>query len=225
MILSTHFKSSITIIKTHTIVLLITAVVSGIIIANYLLSYYNHSNILSIPVLAITFSTSLVMYGLYYEIIEDKYTSMREIFSKYLFGYFLVSLISALPIILISLPVMLTSSGNTYQVIQNFFALLVSIVFMYVVPYYFLTNQVIESFRCGIGFLIKNFSTSLPIITAIFILYISEYFFSSTLNSLVNINAYLFSFLQYTYVFLNFIVDYALFIVLLLTIKHKQNQV
>ena len=169
---ATYIKSSITIIKTHTIVLLITAVVTGIIIANYLLSQYSHNNILSIPVLVITFATTLVMYGLYYEIIEDKYTSMREIFSKYLYGYFLVSLISALPIILVSLLIMLTSSGNTYQVIQKFFALLVSIVFMYVVPYYFQTNQVVESFRRGIGFLVKNFSTSLPIITAIFILYI-----------------------------------------------------
>ena len=205
--------------------LLITGAVSGIIIANYLLSHYNHNNILSIPVLVISFTTTLVMYGLYYEIIEDQYTSMREIFSKYLYGYFLVSLISALPIILASLLVMLTSSGNSYQVIQKFFALLVSIVFMYVVPYYFLTNQVVESFRRGIGFLVKNFSTSLPIITAIFILYISEYFLSTTLISLVNINAYLFSFLQYTYVFLSFIVDYALFIVLVLTVKYKKNQV
>ena len=225
MYLATYIKSSITIIKTHTIVLLITAIVSGINTANFLLSYLKHNSMLNIPAMVVTFVTTLVMYGLYYEIIENKYTSMREIFTKYVYGYFVVTLIIALPIMMLSLFLSLPTSGNTYQSIQKIGTILVLVVFMYVVPYFFHTNKIVESFKCGLGFLVNNFHKSLSLIVAVVLFYAVKIILGIKLVSLASESAYIYAFAQYIYMFSYFTFDYMLFIVLVLAITDKEKKV
>ena len=175
MNLIAHIKSSFTIIKTHTIVLFITAIVSGAITFSSLWVHFKHNSWINIPGIVITFSTTLVMYGIYYEIIEDKYTSMGEIFSKYLYGYFVVSILTALPATLFSLLLLLTIHDNSFQSIQVVVSVLISVVFIYVIPYYFHTHKILKSFRDGIGFLADNFKKLLPLITAVVVFNAFQY--------------------------------------------------
>ena len=225
MYLSTHIKSSIDIIKSHTIVLFITAIVTGINILNLLLSYLKHNSWLNIPAMIITFLTTLVMYGLYYEIIEDKYTSMREIFSKYVYGYFIVSLVMALPLMVSSFLLSLTTFENTSQLTLKFISLLVLVMFMYVDPFFFHTNKVIISFKYGIDFFVRNIKESLSLIAAVILLFVFNSILSIKLISLVSVNIFVYALVQYIFLFSFFIIDYALFIVLVLAIKEQHKMV
>lgn len=227
MNLVTRIKSSVTIIKTHTIVLLITALVCGLNILNSILVQFKHISWMNIPVFIATFIVTLVMYGVYYEIIEDKYSSMNEIFSKYAYGYFIVSIIIVLPVILFSLLLSLTSLGTTYQSVEIIIPVLFSILFMYVVPYFFHTKKIVDSFKNGIGFLIGNFQKSLPLITVVFLFYVFKFSLGSKLATLAsaNANAYLFALAQYIFIFSLFIFDYMLFVILILTITNKEIKV
>ncbi len=107
---------------------------------------------------------SPVIYGMYYEIIEDKYSSIINIFKTYVGGYILVLLCMSVPIVFTMLLFISASSGvpNTGFVIVTF--LFFSLLFIYVVPTYYISGKILESIGIGMRFFSNNFLSSAPLL-------------------------------------------------------------
>lgn len=114
--------------------------------------------------LLVTIFVSPVIYGIYYEKIEERYSSIPNIFRTYVAGYLLLLFCMYIPIIFAT--AMVTSSaelgGNAAYIMLTI--LIFSLLFIYVVPTYYISGKIVESIAFGVRFLFKNLMNSAPIL-------------------------------------------------------------
>ncbi len=167
-----------------------------------------------------TIFISPVIYGIYYEIIEDKYSSVANIFRTYVPGYLLLLLSMYLPIAMIAATVM-TSTG--FDGNMGYFMLIVlifSLVFIYVIPCYFISRTILDSIVIGVRFLFRNLFSSAPVLLmALFselMLLLSHFWF----GGLQETSLPLYIALDFSVYMIASIVDFLLFIILVYILKN-----
>jgi len=164
---------------------------------------------------------SPVIYGIYYEIIEDKYSSIMNIFRTYVIGYILVLLCMYIPIIFTTTLFMSASSSgvNTGYVMVTI--LFFSLLFIYVIPTYYITGKILESIILGVRFFFNNMLSSAPLLMlALFselILLLSHY----QLEGLRENTPALFVTIDFFLYMLASITDFILFIMLIYVLKNE----
>lgn len=162
--LKTYFLYAIYIVRTHPSILIFLGVfglLNGITV--YLPEGGAVQLINSLTILAAIF-ISPVIYGIYYEIIEDKYSSIINIFRTYVGGYILVLLCMYIPIIFTTALFMSSSSAGVNTGYVMITILFFSLLFIYVIPAYYISGKILESINFGVRFFFKNMLSSAPLL-------------------------------------------------------------
>ena len=164
---------------------------------------------------------SPVIYGIYYEIIEDKYSSIVNIFRTYVGGYILVLLCMYIPIIFTTALFMSASSAGMNTGYVMITILFFSLLFIYVIPTYFISGQILESITFGVRFFFKNMLSSAPLLMlALFselILLLSHF----QLEGLRENTPSLFVTIDFFLYMVASITDFILFIMLIYVLKNE----
>ena len=211
---------AIYIVRTNPAILMFLAVI-GVI--NGIGSYLPESNLADVTS-TITFIARIfiipVIYGIYYEIIEEKHTSIGKIFSTYVAGYLVLIFCMYIPIISVTATFMSSAqySGNVVFIMLTI--LVFSLLYLYVIPTYYITRTIVGSIITGMQFLAKNLLNSAPVlITALFaelLLIFSQY----KMEWLKQINVLLYVIMEFSIYMMASIVDFLLFIILVYIIKN-----
>ncbi len=214
-----YIDNAIYIIKTTTIVLWFLVLV-GII--SSITSLFPESPLYW----PLTFSTSLlsviaipVIYGIYYELIEDRYSSMLEIATKYIGRYVWLLFSMYIPVVLLAtLPQVMMpqlGSGGSFQLTIVSFSLL----YLYVIPWFYVSDKTRGAITEGIYFLIKNLSASTPLLLLTLLAESVMLIFQYNKKWITDINTPLFVVADIAIYVIASVIDYIVFIVLIFILK------
>lgn len=159
-----------------------------------------------------------VIYGIYFELIEDTYSSIGSIIKRYLLNYLWLLFRMYVPVVFLAgLPMLLSSgSGSGYfETIIVCFSLL----YMYVIPTYYHSGQQRGAISAGISFLLKNLSSSTPLILAVLLLETAVLVLQHNKSLLLESGGLVYIGLDFAFFMVASIIDFALFIVLVYILK------
>ncbi len=179
----------------------------------------------------VTVSTSLlsilsvpVIYGIYYELIEDRYTSIIEIAKKYVGRYILLLFSMYLPVILLAtLPSMIVpelGGGGSFQITLVSFSLL----YLYIIPWFYISNQIKGAITEGIYFLLKNLSTSTPLLLLTLVAESVMLVFQYNKAWVTDLNTPFFVVFDTIIYVVASLIDYTVFIVLIFILKAAKEK-
>ena len=219
--LTTYFSQAAALVREHTIVLWWLVFIS---LCNSLVTFFAESEIaqlLAIISFILSLCSTPVIYGIYYELIEDTYTSIPQIIRSYTLPYLWLLVRMYVPVIFLAwVPVLLSpqaAGGGIFHTLLVSF----SLIYLYVIPFYYFTGQQYGSISRGITFLLKTFGPSTPLILVVLLLESSLLLIQYNKPELLEFNRSLFILLDFsTYIFAS-VIDFMIFIVLILILKNE----
>ncbi len=218
--IKTYLLYAIYIIRTNPTILLFVA---GIGLINGIGAYLPKSSFTDVTS-SITFIATIfinpVIYGIYYEIIEDKYSSLGKIFSTYVAGYLILLFCMYIPIISITASVMSSPQINGNVGFIMITILIFSLLYLYVIPTYYITRTLVGSIIAGVQFLLKNLLNSAPVLLMALFAELLLLFTQYKMVWLREVNLFLFAFMEFAVHMISNIVDFLLFIILIYILKN-----
>jgi hypothetical protein len=218
--IQTYLMYAIYIVRTNPMILIFLAMIG---LVNGIGSYLPESSLAGVTS-TITFTARIfiipVIYGIYYEIIEDKFTSIGKIFSTYVAGYLMLIFCMYVPIISVTASFMSSAqySGNAVFIMLTI--LVFSLLYLYVIPTYYMTRNIVGSIITGMQFLAKNLINSAPVLlTALFselLLIFSQY----KMEWLREMSVLLYVIMDFSIYMIASIIDLLLFIILIYIVKN-----
>lgn len=161
-----------------------------------------------------------VIYGIYYEIVEEKYSSVVKIFTTYVAGYLILLFCMYIPIVSIIATFIPASQVTGNIAILMITILMFSILYLYVIPTYFTTRTIFSSIIKGVQFLATNLFNSAPLIFLTLFVELVLLFSQYKLVLLKEVNLLLFGVLEFSIYMLSSIIDFLIFIILVYIIKN-----
>jgi hypothetical protein len=221
---SSHLKQYLTyailMIRANTIVLWMLACI-GLLSSMVLLfrdaSFYWPLNVLTI---AISISITPVFYGIYVQLIEDRYSSIGTIARTYVLNYIWLLIRMYVPAVFVaSLPLLVIPAeraGGYLEITLIFFSLL----YIYVIPVYYVTGRQYGAISGGIGFLFTNLAASAPILLAVLLLEAGMLILQQGRAALAGATSAGFVLLDFLVYMSASIIDLAIFIILIFILKN-----
>ncbi len=219
--LKTYFFYAVYILRTNPAILYFIAIFG---ILNGITVYLPEGPLVqlinSLTILAAIF-ISPVIYGIYYEVIEKKYSSLLNIFKTYVGGYLLVLFCMYIPIILTSTLIMSSSSAGANPGYIMLTIMVFSLLFIYVIPTYYLSGKIFDSISFGIGFFFSNVLGSAPLILMALFSELLLLFSHFQLENMRQEAPTLYIPLDFALYMIASIVDFLLFIMLIYVLKNE----
>lgn len=221
--IQTYLVYAIYIVRTNPMILLFLAMIG---LVNGIGSYLPKSDFANITS-TITFMARIfiipVIYGIYYEIIEDKYTSIGKIFSTYVSGYMLLIFCMYIPIISITAAIMSSARFGGDIAFVMLTILIFSLLYLYVIPTYYISRTVVGSIITGIQFLAKNLLNSAPVLLTALLAELLLLFSQYKMEWLREMNVLLYIIMEFSIYMMASIIDFVLFIILIYIIKNQSE--
>lgn len=167
-----------------------------------------------------TFFISPVIFGMYYEIVENKYTDIMSIFRTYVPGYILVLLCMYIPITIATAMMLSLIAGGSGTGVVMITALIFSMVFLYVIPTFYISGKVIDSIIFGVRFFFANLANSAPLLLMALFSQVLL-FLGFQLMPLKEAHPALFVLLHCLMYLIASIVDFLLFIMLIYVLRNQ----
>ena len=220
--LKTYLLYAIYIVRTHPLVLFCVAALglfNGVMV-------YLPQNALSQLISGITILSAIfinpVIYGIYYEIVEERSNSVLTIFRTYVGGYLLLLFCLYIPILITTAVVVSSAGAEGSTAAVMVIMLIFSLLFIYVVPAYYVSGKIVESITFGVRFFFRHTLASAPLLlmalTSELLLLLSHF----KLRALQEQSPPLFIFLDFSLFMVASVIDYLLFIILLYILR-RQN--
>ena len=178
---------------------------------------------LNVVVTLLSILSTPIIYGIYFELIEDKYSSIPRIARAYVPGYLWLIIRMYLPPIFLASMLISLLAGSIPAVggggILEITLVLFSLLYLFVIPTYYISGTGRGAISSGISFLGRNLSSATPIILAVLLLETGMLLLQyqrSTLSADPGTIFIVFDFLVY---FFASIVDYLIFIILIFILK------
>ncbi len=221
--IKTYLLYAIYIIRTNPLILLYVTAIS---LLNGISAYSPDSSFANIarPIIVIvTIFINPVIYGIYYEIIEEKHSSIGKIFSTYVAGYLLLLFCMYIPII--ATTNLLFSSSQAEGNIAFFILtiLIFSLLYLYVIPSYYITRTIIGSIISGVQFFLKNFLNSAPILLMVLFAELLPLLSQYKMTWLMEMNALLFAMMEFSVYMISNVIDFMLFMILVYILKNHST--
>ncbi len=219
--LRTYLVYAVYIVRTHPTILLFLGCVG---LLNGFTVYFPENNFASL-VSSLTIISAIfimpVIYGMYYEIVEEKYTSIVNIFRTYVSGYLLLLFCMYIPIISTTALIMSGANGEGNVAYVMLTIMLFSLLFVYVIPSYYVSGTILDSITYGVRFFFSNLLSSAPVLVmALFsemLLLISHF----KLGGLKENSPSLFVFIDFSVYMVATIIDFLLFIMLIYILRNQ----
>ena len=216
-----QFNQALAMVRSHTIVLWWLVFLGLLNTVTTLTADTAFSRTLSTLAFALSICSTPVIYGIYYELIEDIYSSLANIIKSYTLPYLWLLVRMYLPVIFLAwLPLLLTpesaTGGHFHVVLVSF-----SLVYLYVLPFFYFTGKQQGSIILGITFLARNISASTPLILVVLLLETVLLLVQYNKTALLAQSTYLFAILDFGTYLVASLIDFILFIVLVLILKDQ----
>ncbi len=219
--LRTYLVYAFYIVRTHPTILLFLGCIG---LLNGITVYFPENNFASL-VSSLTIISAIfimpVIYGMYYEIVEEKYTSVVNIFRTYVSGYLLLLFCMYIPIISTTALIMSGTNGEGNVAYVMLTIMLFILLFVYVIPSYYVSGTILDSISYGVQFFFKNLLSSAPVLVmALFsemLLLISHYKFESLKEN----SPSLFVVIDFSVYMVATIIDFLLFIMLIYILRNQ----
>ena len=219
--LKTYLLYAVYIVRSHPIILIFLGFVG---LLNGLTVYFPENSLAtllsSLSIVSAIFIMP-VIYGIYYEIVEEKYTSVANVFRTYVAGYCLLLFCMYIPIISATALIMSSANGDGNTAYVMLTILLFSLLFVYVIPSYYVSGTILDSISYGVQFFFRNLLGSAPILVmALFsemLLLISHFKFGGLKES----SPSLFVLLDFAVYMSATIIDFLLFIMLIYILRNQ----
>ena len=216
-----QFFLAVSLVRQHTIVLWWLVFIGLVNTATTLIDNTELSRVLGILSFTLSICSTPVIYGIYYELIEDVYSSIFKIIKSYILPYLWLLVRMYLPVLFVAgIPMILNpqSAGGSY-----FHIILVSfsLIYIYVLPFFYFTGRQQGAISIGITFLMRNLSASTPLILTVLLLETTLLIIQFNKEALLARSTYLFTILDFSTYLIASIIDFILFIVLILILKNE----
>ena len=164
---------------------------------------------------------SPIIYGIYYEIIEEKYSSILNIFKTYVGGYLLVLFSMYIPIVLTTSILMSAMQGgpNTGAIIMTI--LFFSMLFIYVIPAFYISGKILGSIVFGVRFFFENILSSAPLLLMALSSELLLLFSHFQLEGIRESSPAFFVALDFVLFMLASVIDFVLFMILIYILKNE----
>lgn len=226
--LKAYLKYAILIVRTNTIVLWWIGLVGLLSAATLLTKDTSAFWPLNIIVTILSIVSTPVIYGIYFELIEDTYTSIPQIFKTYVTGYiWLIIRMYLPPIFLASMFVtMLAGSvpgfgaGGILEITLVFF----SLIYLFVIPTFYMSGTGRGAISEGVTFLMRNLSRATPLILSVLLLETSMLLLQYQRSGFTADTGTLYILLDFMIFVFASIIDYIIFIILIFILKNRHLQ-
>ncbi len=221
--LAEHIVNSIYIIRTNTIILWflgligITSCINGLYPDNML-----HNVFMFIFIAAAVFATP-VIYGIYYEIIEDNYSSIGEIAKKYLLPYLWLLFRLYSPVVFFAMVPLMSDPTSVPAGYFQMTVITCSLLFIYIIPTFYVSGNQKGSVLAGIQFLFKNISASAPLILVSLFAESMILLFEMKKQWLLDLNKFSYVIGEFLVYMTANIIDFILFITMVFVLKEYKN--
>jgi hypothetical protein len=180
---------------------------------------------LNVVVTLLSILSTPVIYGIYFELIEDRYSSIPRIARTYVPGYlWLIIRMYLPPIFLASMMISLMagsipafSGGGVLELTLVLFSLL----YLFVIPTYYLSGTGRGAISGGISFLSRHLSSATPIILAVLLLETGMLLLQYQRSTFSADPGTIYIVIDFLVYFCASIVDYLIFIILVFILKEQ----
>ena len=180
---------------------------------------------LNVVVTLLSILSTPIIYGIYFELIEDKYSSIPRIARAYVPGYlWLIIRMYLPPIFLASMLISLLAGsipafggGGILEITLVLFSLL----YLFVIPTYYISGTGRGAISGGISFLSRNLSSATPIILAVLLLESGMLLLQYQRSTFSADPGTIYIVIDFLVYFLASIVDYLIFIILIFILKEQ----
>ena len=180
---------------------------------------------LNVVVTLLSILSTPIIYGIYFELIEDRYSSIPQIARTYVPGYlWLIIRMYLPPIFLASMLISLLAGsipafggGGILELTLVFFSLL----YLFVIPKYYLNGTGRGAISEGIFFLSRNLPLATPIILAVLLLETGMLLLQYQRSSFSVDRGTVFIAVDFLVYFFASIADYLIFIILIFVLKES----
>ena len=169
-----------------------------------------------------------VIYGIFFELIEDRYSSIPTITRAYVPGYiWLIIRMYLPPIFLASMLISLLAGGGAFDGggFLELTLVLFSLLYLFVIPFYYRNGTGSGAITAGVSFLMKNLSGATPIIFMVLLLESSMLLLQYQRNSIGDGASTIFVAVDFLIFFVASLIDYAIFIILILILKEHNRSI
>lgn len=174
------------------------------------------------------FSTPII-YGIYFELVEDTYSSIPAITRTYVPGYIWLIIRMYLPPIFLASMLISLAAGNIESFggggILETTLVLFSLLYLFVIPFYYRQGNGSGVIGRGVTFLIKNLSGATPLILAVLLLETSMLLLQYQRTTYSDQSSLLFIPLDFVVFVVASLIDYAIFIILILVLKEHNRPI
>ncbi len=164
-----------------------------------------------------------LLYGYFYERIEEKNNSLVDIFKIYVPGYLLVCFCMSVPIV-IGTAATTEAAGFSMNIAHVLLAILFfSLLFIYVIPAYYISGKIIPSITYGVQFFVKHIFASAPLLLLGLLSKLLLLLVNYQLSWLKGSYLFLFTAIDFfVYLFVSSI-DFLLFIILIYILRNQDD--
>lgn len=197
-------------------------VITGILRALFSLPDQSHQAGVSRPLMLLFLITTIatpVLYGLYFAKIERRSEPLADIARKHIFNYLVLLFKMYLPAVAIAL---LPSLLNRLDYHPGYFHLTLiffSLLYIYVIPTYYLSGSLRGAIGTGIQTLVQNLSISTPLLLILLALESTILLAQFYHEAIVARSTQLFLVVDFSLYFIASLIDFALFIMLVILLK------
>lgn len=175
---------------------------------------------LNIMTIALSIAVTPIFYGIFFELIEDTYSSIAAIARTYVLRYIFLLLCMYVPaIFLVMFMIPQELLPGFLPIVLVFFSLL----YLYVIPVFYLTGQLFGAIPTGIRFLLANLSRSAPLILAVLMLETTMLLLQQGRAGMTEQNSLGFALLDFLIYVTASIIDIGIFIVLVFILKNPDE--
>lgn len=183
---------------------------------------------LNIVVTILSIFSTPVIYGIYFELIEDRYSSIPRIAKTYVPGYIWLIIRMYLPPIFLASMLVSLMAGAIPAVggggILEITLVLFSLLYLFVIPTYYSKGTGRGAITEGIAFLGRHIASATPIILVVLLLETSMLLLQYQRNAFTAERGISFIAIDFLIFFFASIADYIIFIMLIFILKEKPAQ-
>ena len=223
--LKQYLNYGLLIVRTNTIVLWWIGFVGLLSAVTLLLKDSSTFWPLNVVVTLLSILSTPIIYGIYFELIEDKYSSIPQIARTYVPGYLWLIIRMYLPPIFLASMLISLLAGSIPAFggggILELTLVLFSLLYLFVIPHYYIDGTGRGAITKGIRFLSTNLSSATPIILAVLLLETGMLLLQYQRATFSADRGLIFIALDFLVYFIASIVDYLIFIILLFILREQ----
>ena len=178
---------------------------------------------LNVVVTLLSILSTPIIYGIYFELIEDKYSSIPRIARTYVPGYLWLIIRMYLPPIFLASMLISLLAGSIPAFggggILEMTLVLFSLLYLFVIPTYYTTGTGRGAITGGISFLSRNLSSATPIILAVLLLETGMLLLQYQRSTFSADPGTIFVVIDFVVYFFASIIDYLIFIILIFILR------